>query len=73
MSEFLLLRLYNVYLLLSIFKLEGDFKRILKYLEMNNKSNINLGDTLLYITRRSRVKKEIAFYVLHILTLKAGA
>jgi hypothetical protein len=73
LSEFLLLRLYNVYLLVSIFKLEGDFKRILKYLDMNNKSNINLGDTLLYISRRSRVKKEIAFYALHILTLKAGA
>ena len=56
-----------------MFKLEGDFKRLLKYLETNNKSNINFLDSLAYISRRPRVKRELAYLVLHILTIKAGA
>ena len=57
---------------MTVFKIEGDYKRILKFLEANNKQNLNFGDTLLYISRRPRVKRELSYYVLHILTIKAG-
>ena len=46
MSEYLIFRFYNVFLMIQVFKLEGDYKRILKYLETNNKSNLQLVDSL---------------------------
>jgi hypothetical protein len=58
--------------MIQVFKLEGDFKRILKYLETNNKSNLHLMDSINYICRRPRVKRELAYYVLHILSVKAS-
>ncbi len=73
MSEFLLLRFYNVYLLVTIYKLDDDFKKILKLLDTNNKSTMNLVDQLNHVAHKTRVKKELAYYVLHILTLKATA
>lgn len=62
-----------MFLLVSVFKIEGDFKRILKYLDTNNKSTLQLGDNLQYVMKRPRVKRELAYYVLHILAIKAGA
>ncbi len=44
LSEFLLLRFYNVFLIVTIYKFEDDFKKILKFLETNNKSTMNLVD-----------------------------
>ena len=71
LSEYLTFRFYNAYLLIQCFKIEGDFRRILKYLEASPKNAIN--DNLVYVCRRPRVKREIAYYVLHILNMKAGA
>jgi len=44
LSEVLLLRFYNVFLIVTIYKFEDDFKKILKFLETNNKSTMNLVD-----------------------------
>ena len=60
-------------MLISVYKLEGDYRRLIKYVETNNKSNLNLLDGLTYIARRPRVRRELSYYVLHILTIKAGA
>ena len=68
----MILRFYNSFLLISVFKTIGDYKRILKYVETNNKSNLNLLDGLAYIVRRPRVKRELSYYVLHVLAVKAG-
>jgi len=52
LSEYLIFRFYNVFLMIQVFKIEGDYKRILKYLnythtnlpilalETKNKSNL---------------------------------
>jgi hypothetical protein len=69
----LILRFYNVFLIVTLYKIQGDFKRIMKLLETNVKGNMNLVDSINNISHRTRVKREISFYVLHILTLKAGA
>jgi hypothetical protein len=73
LSQFLIFRFCNVHLMLQVFKIEGDYKRVLKFLETNNKSNLHLLDSLAYICRRPRVKRELAYYILHILSMKAGA
>lgn len=53
--------------------MEDDFKKILKLLETNNKSTMNLVDQLNHVAHKTRVKKDLSYYVLHILTLKATA
>ena len=53
--------------------MEDDFKKILKLLETNNKSTMNLVDQLNHVVHKTRVKKDLSYYVLNILTLKATA
>ena len=62
-----------MYLLVKVYTFEGDFKRVIKFLETNNKSNLNLGDSLQYICRRPRVRRELSYYLLHVLNIKASA
>jgi len=73
LSDFLLLRFYNVYLQLTLYKLQGDFRKILKLVTSNTAGNIHFMDSLNHICHKSRVRRDLSFYVLHILCLKAGA
>ncbi|CDW82633.1 tpr domain containing protein [Stylonychia lemnae] len=68
-QTFNFLRIFNSYLLVYFYHIFGENGRIIKYLEQDTKSNINLKTMLENLQKKHRLKKEVGNYVLNIMKI----